>query len=69
MFFKKMAFLKTELHLCFPLFSLLEPLMQCNLDTNVVGRLRRHKRFGSPGIHMYQVLFIFEEKQNGLRWN
>ena len=37
--FKKVTFLKTELHLCFPLFSLLKPLMQCNLDANFLRRL------------------------------
>ena len=37
--FKKLTFLKTELDLCFLLFSLLEPLMQCNLDANFLGRL------------------------------
>ena len=38
-FFKKVTFLKTELHLCFLLFSLLEPLMQRNLNANFLVRL------------------------------
>ena len=37
--------LKTELHVCFPLFSLQEPLTQHNLDANFLGRLWPHKRF------------------------
>ena len=39
------SFLKTKLHLCFPLFSLLEPLIQRKLDASFLGRLWRHKRF------------------------
>ena len=33
-FFKQVTFPRTELHLCFPLFSLLELLMQRSLDPN-----------------------------------
>ena len=39
MIFKKVTFLKTEAHLCFPLFSLLEPLMQRSLDANFLGEI------------------------------
>ena len=39
MFFKKVTFLKAELHLCFLLSSLLEPLTQCNLNANYAGEI------------------------------
>ena len=33
------TFLKTELHPCFPLFSLLKPLMQHSLEANFLGEI------------------------------
>ena len=48
-FFKTVTFLKVELHICFPLFSLLEPLTHRSLDANFLGNCDVTSGFESPG--------------------
>ena len=38
-FFRKLTLLKSKIHRCFLLLSLLEPLMRSNLDAYFVGKL------------------------------
>ena len=47
--FRKLTILKSKLNRCFLLLSLLEPLMQSNLDANFLGSCDITNGFGSPG--------------------
>ena len=38
-FFRKLSLLKSKISRCFLLLSLMEPLMQSNLDANFLGKL------------------------------